>query len=657
MRYYRLCRSLQDVGVLIPQNEDVYKHVSTGSDWYKSIYTYSEEQKSLAEELLKVDAKTRPRGVAGITDVVTPLLVFDFDAEKHLDEAQKSTVTLCARLIESGIEKEAIQICFSGGKGFSVVVETTESFSPEQHKTLAKKFAGDLPHFDPKVYNASRIFRVPFTKHQETGLHKIPLTLNELSEASIDEIQTWAKNDYEPNIPETWQPVRLPASLLITEEAPSEKMAESVAEALDLSKKPSWLSNWKYALLNGYFPQGTRSYALMILAATFKNQGLPKDIAYRMLKGAAEMQAKLFNTDRFPDRELFTTVLSQVYGPFWKGGTYAEDNFPDDLKAFLEERGVPRNDAGTTKNELPLVNIDDVYNTFENFAENIDKNTIKTGINEFDERFRITTSMLVGLLGAPGSSKTSLATQILEYNSLKGEEGLFLSLDMGAPLVYQRLAQRVSGLSSDDLFEAFKKNDTVVKSTIRDKIKQNFSNVTFSFRTGASVEEMKNYVIEHQNRTGKKVRLIVVDYLEKIMGGFADATANSAAAAAKLQGMANELDACVIVLLQPQKAAGDPSEPLTSYRRIKGASVIEQDCRFVMSIHRPGYSSATFENDKFLSINVLKNTMGMLGQVDCAWNGLRGQIDELDDAGKDELASLRKQIELAKKAEDEGDGW
>ena len=91
-QYRRLTKGLVDVGTLIPAGSDPYKYITdTKKDWYLSIYKYNEDQKNLAEEIVdatkkiknKETGKTeeitykRPRGVEGIEDVTTNMLVWN----------------------------------------------------------------------------------------------------------------------------------------------------------------------------------------------------------------------------------------------------------------------------------------------------------------------------------------------------------------------------------------------------------------------------------------------------------------------------------------------------------------------------------------------------------------------------------------------------
>ena len=654
--YRRVCRVLADKGELIPANDNVYDHVKNlKKDHYLSLYLYSEEQKKLFYSMReKLNSKTGKveevmHGAKNINDVVTDKLVFDFDDKKDLNQARLDTIELRERLIEHGFNEESIGMSFSGNKGFGVEVVTDQTFNPDEIKNITKNLAGDLKTFDPVIFNASRIIRIPFTKHQESNLYKTPLLEEELH-LSIKEIVELARTEYDPE--ETVIVSQVPNSVLtLKEKKNSTEKKEFTGEVadLDLKQKPRWLSNWKFAMQEGFFPEGSRNHALMIIAATYRGQGLGKVQAYYACKAAADLQSKRTGQEKYEKDKIWLEIIEQVYDSGWNGGTYAEDSFPDNLVEYLEGIGIPRAKA---EDEDVLLGVNDVYNTFESFAENIEKNTIKTGIDELDKMCRITTSMLVGILGCPASGKTATLLNILESHSIGGETSIMFSLDMGKPLIYQKMCQKQTGKNSDQIFKMFVDKNEQEKEKVKYKIDRAYKNVQLCFKTGSTVDNMKTYILDYERVTGKKVRVIAVDYLEKLVGPFSDATANSGYNAAKLQELCNELELCCLLLLQPQKMAGDPSDPLLTYRRVKGASVIEQDCRVIVSLFREGYHPQNYDEDQFISYAVLKNTMGGLGQVDCYWEGATGDVSTIDDMGKEELKKLRRRKAEKKILED-----
>lgn len=635
--YVRLSEGLSKY-TLIPATENVWDRIkSNDRDYYLSIFQYNQEQYNLWKA-----TKT----VSGITDVITNKLVFDFDSSPDtLDVSKKDASTLVSRLVAKGIPADAIQVSFSGNKGFGVVVDTTETFTPQQFKNVTFDLAGDLQTFDKKVHDPQRIVRVAGTKHNKSGLYKIPLTLEQL-ELPSSEIKALASNL--DNVDAIAYPeVELPETikkLKVIKEEPIKTV--EVSDSLDISAKPKWLTEAKYALQMGYFGEGERNQAFMILAATYKAQGFPKEIAYRMLKGVAEIQAKRNNQEQYSSNELWKNITEVVYSPTWRGAVYSYQNTP-----LLQDVTKRLNLKIESQSETSFIALDNVTGIFRKFAEQIDANTIKLGIPAVDSEVRVTTSMLVGLLAAPSAGKTTVSLNILNEASRNNVRAGFFSLDMGAPLVYQRLIQKHTGISGKKIFEMYKNKDGRI-AEFEKKLSEEYKNVSFCFKSGITPDNIREFVLQENQRTpDNPMKILVVDYIECLQGPFADATANTALIAQQLKDIANDLEMCVIVLLQPQKHAGDPSSELLNYRQIKGSSAIEQAASVIFTLWRPGFSPKNVEDDKFLSIAVVKNRMGQLGSYDFHWTGLTGELSDLDDHEIVELKKLRERKAAEKAAE------
>jgi len=182
--------------------------------------------------------------------------------------------------------------------------------------------------------------------------------------------------------------------------------------------------------------------------------------------------------------------------------------------------------------------------------------------------------------------------------------------------------------------------------------------VEFNFTRGATIESLEEDIKVNKAKNGDKFKLVVVDYLEKVRGPYSDATANSGYVASRLSDLASTHDVCIILLLQPQKSAGDPSEELLSMRNVKGASVIEQDCRVILTMWRPGFNPRDSSSDRFASIAIVKNNMGEVKTLDYSWGGLKGEVKELTKLERDQLQNLRESIAAAKEEQRaEKKGW
>jgi KaiC/GvpD/RAD55 family RecA-like ATPase len=636
VQYVRLTKGLADSGSLIPAEELGTAVKDHNSDYYRSVFKYSQKQ---YEEFLK--SKT----VAGVVDVTTNSVVFDFDSKEEPDQARKDTVELVSRLMGFGITKDQILTSFSGNKGYSVELETIHSFTPSQLKNLAKNLAKGLKTLDTKIYNASRIFRLPYTKHPVTGLFKLPITVEQLSELSTDQIKVLAKDLSNAADPGSGD-VSLPDAIVaMISQEPSDDI-ETLPELgeLDLSLKPRAMPACKYAILHGFFPSGSRNNALMALAAHYKAQGTPKEVTHRILKGAAELQGRRYNQAAFDSNEIWKNIISTIYSTTWKGATYscAEHDW---LKAICPNKGQC---AG--KNKKQFVTIDAVSDVFSNYAKNIDKNTIKTGIKSIDDNIRLQTHSHVVIAGCSGSGKTSTILNILNNASNAGLKAVMGSMDMGAPLIYQKLAQKVTNLNDKALYEIFKSDNHGKIKKIRELVFKEYENVFFDFRSGIEISELRENLLEMKMRHGDELKLVVYDFINRIRGPYSDETANLSYIAPKLSDLANETETLIISLAQIARAKGGPSTPLTDSRVAKGSSAIEESATALFGIWRPGYNKG--DMDKFLRMAALKTRMGKEFSVALGWDGLTGNLREL--TGEEEVDL--EYIETEDK-EPKGDGW
>lgn len=654
--YVRLCETINNIGKLVP-NTDIAKFIENQEkDYYSSIFLYNEDQKRKAEELIEItkDGKTfkRPKGVSGIKEVVTNKLVFDFDSD-NLQNAKLDTIELIQRLEGHGVNSQDLNICFSGSKGFSVELNTTERFSPEEFKAIVHNLAADLKTFDPKIVDPNRIFRLPFTKHPKTGLYKTPLSKDELEGLSIEEIKELSSKALKVDADYLSYTTKLPESvkkLKVVKKAELPVKTAELINDIDLTNKPSWLSNWKYALSRGLFKEGTRSYALTILAATCRNQGMSDTQAYYFLKAAAEEQSKRFGGDKFDKSEIWKNIIEVVYGQNWQGGSWSEDNFPEDLKQFLLSNGIPRIDQGSADELVETVK--DGFGDFISYAKDIEKNTIKFGIPSIDKNLKIRKGHSIGLIAPPGVGKTSFAVTLANNMSKEGSHVYFASYDMYKNNVYQKLIQRHTGLKDDDIYKVFVDGNIEKIEEFRKILSDNYGNVTFCFKNGQSIAQLKQSIKNAETRVGKKVDLVVVDYIELILSEKSDPTAASAEAAQGLREIANE-GRVVLILLQPNKLSSKPNEPLTSYNSAKGSSAIAQSVTSMLTLHRPGLHSRLRNEDNFIGLDCVKNRNGGLFSLDFYWDGKTQTFSEIDDVGRVRLENVRRMVRELENSEEE----
>lgn len=637
--------------VLVPSTENLEKYIKDSSkDWYRSIFEYSEQQKSKIEK----------DGVSGLTATSTNRLVFDLDSKDDLNKAKEQTTNLCLDLMDMGINQDSLSVCFSGMKGFTLEVLLSNRITPEQLKAIAVKLHKKYDTIDVKVTDANRIIRLPNTKHAGSGLYKIPLYPHELTELSIEQIKEMAKTTRK--ITQTVSPSALPKELNLTSAVKLEKVVKTPVNIdfqndrkLLLFNKPKEWRNCKYLLLQGHFQASERHNALMVLAATARGLGYDRETAYAFCKTAIKKQARLFNVEEFSTDELWNNILESVYRQNWQGGAYtckSDAWLQHYCNSLGEHTCKDRNDIDIHA----CVPVDKMEQEFVNYAKDFDANIITTGLKTLDEEVTLSTHTLVGLLGQPGAGKTSWALNLLNHNSLKGIPAIFFSLDMAMPIVFAKLLQRRRPMDFKSAINYPKNKPNDYNLAIKE-VKNDFKNVTFNFKSGMKVEDLRNYIIQTNEMQGKPTKLVVIDYLECIAGEYADATANSGMIANKLKDIASELGVCIVLLLQTQKhSVSNISDPLTSMKQIKGSSVLEQSCTSILTLWREGYSVETIDDDKFISFSLVKSRFNPMWTGHFRWNGLNGSVRELTGEEEEQRKELVKRKAEAK-ALKSTDGW
>lgn len=641
--YYNFKETLSGKPQLLTLKEIQDYKQDPNKDYYISIFEYNDKHK---EQLKNTGS------LAGIKDVLTSNLVWDFDNKENPELARQDVVELGRRLVEEhNIDPNSIHCYTSGQKGFHVVLPLDRRVNPEEFKKATGELAKGLNTFDPVVSDPQRLIRMEYTKHPKSGLYKVPLHIAEVDELTIDQIKSIAAN---PNREAEFnnETVQLSDTLF---QIPVKKEKEPSLSGIDdnnydYSNPPKNWKIYKWALAQGWFENGERHNALMVIAATCRGLGYSKEHTYYICKAALKKQAMRTGSDEFDKEELWKNIIEQsVFSDTWSGGQYSPENNPW-LANYCKKMKFD-----ITKDSDNLVQLHNIENEFIDFVKNIDKNTVLTGIPELDEKLPLTVGMNLGIIGAASSGKTALALKILENTSNAGVVSVFASLDMRRNRLYEKLLYRMSGLSRNELYDKIKNNQA---GPIFNAIREKYANVYFYDRSAPSVDDIRNYIINIEEKTGKKVKLVMVDYFERVNAERSDETAASKEVAGKLQDLVNDFNICLVTLVQPNKfsLSGGPDSPILNYTSIKGSSYLYQAFRSIISIWRPFFTPEYKDNDKFLQMAILKNDLGELDLLNFGWNGKRGEIWGLTEEGDEELDRLLT-LKEQKKNENRSTEW
>lgn len=577
----------------------------------------------------------KTKTVAGVRGLKTNQLWFDFDSNEDLDKSRKDAVTLTYRLIKY-FPAEAIKCFFSGGKGFHITVNLKEELTSYQVKKIVSKVGFELDTLDLKIYDDNRILRAVNTKHEKTDCYKIELTQPEMEDFTIDQIVKLSANVRELNTP--IQSAILPKDLLVEPEK-IEKKQLVIDEAdplqikkIDFTSRPAGWRDYKWSLAQGRFEIGNRNHSLMVIASTCRALKYGRVHAQAICEAADKLHCEITGDTSVDEGALEREVLDVVFGSHWNGGQYSVDNDLQ-LRQYCDKHGfkIEKDDFDT-----PVIGLQDVNVSFKEFVKNIDKNTITTGIASLDKALPITIGQHVGILGSASSGKTSVALEILKHTSSNGVVSVIASLDMHRNRLYEKLLYKVShdvykkSLSRDELYKKFKEDKD---SELVEEVKKQYGNVYFYDRSSPSVADLRKFVLMVEAQTGQKVKLLMIDYFERIGSDVSDATASSLKVANELQDLLNDLNLAIITLVQPNKfsLAGGPDSPILNYTAIKGSSFLYQSFRSIVSIWRPFFTPKTKHLDKFLEMAILKNDLGELDHFKFNWEGKTGSLRETSE--------------------------
>ncbi len=251
---------------------------------------------------------------------------------------------------------------------------------------------------------------------------------------------------------------------------------------------------------------------------------------------------------------------------------------------------------------------------------------------------------------------TALALEILKNTSKAGVISVFASLDMHRNRLFEKLLYKTTGLSRGDLYAKIQAGEI---EEITKKIKEDYANVWFYDRSCPTVGNIREYIEEVEAETGKKVKLVMLDYFERVNSDKSEDTAASKDIAGQLQDLVNDFNVAMVTLVQPNKfsLSSGPDKPIKSYTAIKGSSFLYQSFRSIISIWRPFFTPDTAADDKYLQMAILKNDLGQQAMFNFAWNGKLGEIRDITEEEQAEMDYLLQQKAAKEAGEKEDNGW
>jgi len=403
-----------------------------------------------------------PPGVLAYADY----LLIDLDSHTDLPGVYEDAKRICAGLDKL---KASYQLWFSGGKGFHVIVPTSQfGFEPTADEGILKRMAeaitGGSPFFDASIYNKTRVFRYPNTFNQKGGRYKIRFE----EQTVLEELLHYASLSSYPEHKILPNNLPLCSALVKLYEACKVKVNRSIQENIKEGNGTLFVK----------VQEGGRNEAAYTLTRKLARRGIyKKDAEFIVLSWNKQLPKPLSQAE----------VSKVVNSAYTKG-----------VNEFVDE--------DTFANHIYEIgrSIEECSTTFQNQGQNC----FNTGYDFLD---KLSGGFYAGeaifIAARNGNFKTAFLDNILQRGSLKSQRPvLLLSQEMPNATLTLRRVQKVYGLTKKQAIEWVKqKND-------RTALLDAYKNVKTCFLSNLGTEEILG-LIDFYTETYGPLAAVGIDYL------------------------------------------------------------------------------------------------------------------------------------------------
>ncbi len=231
---------------------------------------------------------------------------------------------------------------------------------------------------------------------------------------------------------------------------------------------------------------------------------------------------------------------------------------------------------------------------------------------------------LIIVAGRPAMGKTAFALDLLR-NAAKNMEkeyiAMLFSLEMDKNRIAARMFSAESSVDNTYFRLCIKDNekwDEIIHRIQQEakEFEQNTSDIYIDDTAGITLEEIYEKCHNQQVHTGKKIGLVVVDYLQ-IMG--VEKTANRAMDVAYLsmglKNLSKQFSCPVVALSQLSRENEKKADKKPTLDNLRDSGAIEQDADIVLMLYREKYYNKETPEGNVAEVIVAKNRNGATGSI------------------------------------------
>ncbi len=232
---------------------------------------------------------------------------------------------------------------------------------------------------------------------------------------------------------------------------------------------------------------------------------------------------------------------------------------------------------------------------------------------------------LIVVAARPAMGKTALALDFLRNAAKhmdKDTMAIFFSLEMDRDKIAARMFSGENGVDNS-IFSLRMNDEDKWLETLQnmqknaERFEKNTAKIYIDDNAGTSLEEIYEKCHSQQIATGKKLGLVVVDYLQIIGGKRTDNRAIDVAYNTMgLKNIARQFQCPVVVLSQLSRENEKRADKRPALSDLRDSGAIEQDADIVLLLYREKYYFPHTEKENRAEVIVAKNRNGATGVVE-----------------------------------------
>ena len=348
--------------------------------------------------------------------------------------------------------------------------------------------------------------------------------------------------------------------------------------------------------------------------------------------------ASLFNLVYYANRIKELSVQRQLRSVLENGRLDIND---DGNELDFKVGNIVAELLSVTENENDNSNqVESISNLIEGFLQDqqdlmagIKQKSQETGFFDLDAKCPIQNSNLVVLAARPGMGKTTLALNALDNMIKSGYErdengnviakktGVLFSAEMSKDEIFKRFISAESTIDISKIIKGKMDEDDWVNAqkTIM-RISDNYP-LFVDDRSGITHQQIRASLMKLRSQ-GKKIGVVVIDYLQ-IMGGLDEnnLTNSIATITRNLKSIAKEFDCPIILLSQLNRDLEKRPNKRPINADLRSSGSIEQDADIILFVYRDEVYNENSEHRGIGEIIVGKNRHGEIGTVRLGFEG------------------------------------